>query len=232
VDWVPFMTALHNLASVCLSNSRSSELSGFGFQISGNSPCVLVFTPDSRHVAAATAVTKMQLPLIISYKEFEERLRTGPQQFRAWELRQLRDGVLLDGRDFECQIISGGWVFGHVPATGESDWIDSKKIYELLKVRGRVADPRSSVALPAGVPRGRTSANTTRGPRAKIRRGPGRTARKGPSAGKRKAGRSVRVSKRSARKSTAPPNKKTGIAARRAREADWSPRPVLSQRRS
>lgn len=170
-----------------------------------------------RRGVAASSSPKMKLPLKISYKEFKERLRTGPQQFRAWELRQLKDGVLLDGRDFDCQTVSGGWIFGHVPATGESDWIDSEKIYKLLKARDRIADPLSPVALPVGVPSGRTSADTTKASaRAKARKGPRRTTRKATSAGKRKVGSSVRVSKRSARKSTARPKKKVGAAARRA----------------
>lgn len=149
----------------------------------------------------------MQLPLTISYKKFKERLRAGPQQFRASELRQLKDGVLLDGRDYDCLTVSGGWIFGHVPPTGESDWIDSKKIYDALKARDRIVDPISPVGLPAGMPVGITEAEKTKDKiKAKVQKSPQRTAVK--TRGKKLKIRRVRPANRAGRRSAAAADKK------------------------
>jgi hypothetical protein len=146
----------------------------------------------------------MQLPLKISYKEFKERLRPGSQQFLAWELKQLMDGVLMDGRDFDCRTVRDGWIFGRVPPTGESDWIDSEKIYGVLKAQGRIVDALSPRTPLAAIPGGTIASGGAKPPaRAKVRKSPRRVARKTSPARKRKAAAPPRWSTRAARRSAA-----------------------------
>lgn len=97
-----------------------------------------------RKSAIGTISTAMQLPLPISLNDFKKCLRSGPQQFRASALRELTDGVLLNGRDFDFEAIKDRWRFIHSRPTGESDWISTETIYALLKASGRIAEPSTA----------------------------------------------------------------------------------------
>lgn len=162
----------------------------------------------------------MQSSLIVSFKDFKKALRTGGQLSNARDLRELLEGVLLEGRGFDYQWVANGWRFRHVYAIGDRDWIDDQKIYDALKAQGRIIDPLSAAGAPAGAPAATTSKESPRQPgTAKVRKGPRSAPGKTGPTRKRKAGRTVRGTER-AGKMSASRKRKASPATRRTRKGE------------
>jgi len=160
----------------------------------------------------------MQLPLVVSFKHFKNALRTGGALSNARDLRDLIEGVPLEGRPFDYQWVADGWKFRHVYAIGDKDWIDDQKIYDALKAQGRIIDPLSPLGVPAGAPAAMTGTASPKQP-TKTRKGQRSAPRNPGPIRKPKAGRTVRGIKR-ARKISATRSRKISPATGRIRKGE------------